>query len=85
MKEVDPIIPALFLYNPTPFSQLSHYFFFSSLFFLFSRREKAMAIPLSVLLFLLPLLSPTFISSSPVQDPELVVEEVHKYECVTYI
>ncbi|RVW72617.1 putative pectate lyase 22 [Vitis vinifera] len=40
-----------------------------------------MAIPLSVLLFLLPLLSPTFISSSPVQDPELVVEEVHKYEC----
>nr|CAN71915.1 hypothetical protein VITISV_007917 [Vitis vinifera] len=37
-----------------------------------------MAIPLSVLLFLLPLLSPTFISSSPVQDPELVVEEVHK-------
>lgn len=52
-------------------------------FIFFPSREKVreieqMAIPL-LLWLLLCLLAPTFISSSPVQDPELVVEEVHKY------
>lgn len=42
------------------------------------REIEQMAIPL-LLWLLLCLLAPTFISSSPVQDPELVVEEVHKY------
>ncbi|KAF2292814.1 hypothetical protein GH714_029153 [Hevea brasiliensis] len=36
-----------------------------------------MAMPIS-LLFLLLLAAPSFFSSSPVQDPELVVEEVHR-------
>ncbi|KAH7570411.1 hypothetical protein ACOSP7_018534 [Xanthoceras sorbifolium] len=36
-----------------------------------------MAFPLSLLL-LMCFLAPTFISSSPVQDPEIVVHEVHK-------
>jgi hypothetical protein len=38
---------------------------------------KLMAIPLS-LLILVALLAPSSISSSPVQDPELVVQEVQK-------
>lgn len=38
-----------------------------------------MAMPLSLLLLSL-LLIPAFISSSPVQDPELVIQEVQKYD-----
>lgn len=39
----------------------------------------AVALPaLSLLLLLASLLAPWPISSSPVQDPELVVQEVHK-------
>lgn len=37
-----------------------------------------MAMPLSLSLLVLLLLAPTLISSSPVQDPELVVQQVHK-------
>ena len=38
-----------------------------------------MASPRFLLAFLLPLLAPNFISCSPVQDPEKVVQEVHEY------
>ncbi|PSS26921.1 Pectate lyase [Actinidia chinensis var. chinensis] len=36
-----------------------------------------MAIPILLVAFLLPLLAPNFISCSPVQDPEKIVQEVH--------
>jgi hypothetical protein len=45
-----------------------------------------MAIPLIITLFLLSaLLAPTSSSiASPVKDPELVVQEVHKYDTETF-
>lgn len=41
-----------------------------------------MAIPLSFLL-LFPLLAPTFVFSSPVQDPEQVVQQVNEYALIS--
>jgi hypothetical protein len=71
-NQLSSFTPLYSLYIAIAFLLVSHEIYVPISFYL-----NNMAIPLSLSILLL-ILAPSFISCTPVQDPELVVEEVHR-------
>jgi hypothetical protein len=71
-NQLSSFTPLHSLYIAITFLVVSHEIYVPISFYL-----NNMAIPLSLSVLLL-ILAPSFISCLPVQDPELVVEEVHR-------
>ena len=72
-NQLSSFTPLYSLYIAIAFLVVSHGIYVPISFYL-----NNMAIPLISLSILLLILAPSFISCLPVQDPELVVEEVHR-------